>query len=102
MVEKELMHNAADVGPVLLDGLRNLQGSQSSIVDVRGLGLMIGVEFDTADHAHAVEDACFQKGLLVLGCGDKTIRMSPPLLLNREQAASGLRLFEDAVREVAG
>jgi 4-aminobutyrate aminotransferase len=102
LIEKELMHNAAEIGPVLLEGLRNLQTQHDAIVDVRGLGLMIGVEFATPELSHAVEDGCFRKGLLVLGCGDKTVRMSPPLLLNRAQAEAGLRIFGETVAEITG
>jgi 4-aminobutyrate aminotransferase len=62
---------------------------------------MIGVEFSTAEIASVVEEACFQKGLLVLGCGDKALRMSPPLMIDRGQVETGLRLFSEVVAEVA-
>jgi 4-aminobutyrate aminotransferase len=102
LIEKELIGNAGEIGGFLLEGLRSLQKRSDIIVDVRGLALMIGVEFSTPELAAAVEEACFHKGLLVLGCGDKAIRMSPPLLIDRAQAATGLRLFAEAVAEVAG
>jgi 4-aminobutyrate aminotransferase len=102
LIEKELMGNANEIGAFILDELEKLQQAQASIVDVRGLALMIGVEFSTPEIAHAVEEASFQKGVLVLGCGDKSIRMSPPLMIDRAQAETGLRLFADAVAEVAG
>ena len=54
-------------------------GSPGSSRDVRGKGLMIGVEFDTADHAEAVQWVCFERGLLVLECGKTSVRMSPAL-----------------------
>jgi 4-aminobutyrate aminotransferase len=65
------------------------------------MGLMIGIEFADHDTAAAVEDACFRRGLLVLGAGDSAIRMSPPLVLREDQAEAGLRIFEEALGEVA-
>jgi 4-aminobutyrate aminotransferase len=97
-----LMANAADVGGFLLDGLRSLQERQSLIAGVRGLGLMIGIEFATPETADAVELDCFRRGILTLRAGDAAIRMSPPLVINREQAATGLRLFEEACTDVSG
>jgi 4-aminobutyrate aminotransferase len=100
LIEKELMGNANEIGSFLLDGLEALRNEHTAIVDVRGRALMIGVEFTTPEIAHAVEEASFHKGVLVLGCGDKSIRMSPPLMIDRAQAEAGLRLFSEAVAEV--
>ena len=101
LIEKELMGNAERVGGLLLDGLRELARRQPLIRDVRGLGLMIGIEFADAETADAVEMACFQRGALVLRAGDATIRIAPPLVINQVQAATGLRIFEEACAEVA-
>lgn len=102
LIERELAANAEAVGRFLLDGLRQVRVRQPMITDVRGRGLMIGVEFETGAIADDVEMACFRRGLLTLRAGDATIRVSPPLVISPEQAASGLRLFEDACAEVAG
>ena len=51
---------------------------------------------------HAVEQAAFRKGLLVLGCGDSVIRFSPPLVFERERAGTALRIFDEVVAEVSG
>jgi len=102
LIEGGLMGNAREVGGVLVDGLRQIQQRQASIRDVRGLGLMIGIEFPDRDTMVAVEHAAFRRGLLVLGCGDDVIRMSPPLLFRSDQAETALQVFEDAVAEVAG
>jgi 4-aminobutyrate aminotransferase len=102
LIEDGLMDNARDVGAYLLDGLRRIGERHASITDVRGLGLMIGVEFDDAETMHAVEQTAFAKGLLVLGCGDSVIRMSPPLVFERERADTALRLFDEVVAEVSG
>jgi 4-aminobutyrate aminotransferase len=101
LIENGLMDNAREVGGYLLEGLRRIGERHASITDVRGLGFMIGVEFDDAETMHAVEQAAFHKGLLVLGCGDSVIRMSPPLVFQREQADTALRLFDEVVAEVS-
>jgi 4-aminobutyrate aminotransferase len=99
LIEGELAANAEKIGGVLLDGLRSLDSNL--IQEVRGMGLMIGIEFADHDMAAAVEDACFRRGLLVLGAGDSAIRMSPPLVLREDQAEAGLRIFSEALAEVA-
>jgi 4-aminobutyrate aminotransferase len=101
LIENGLMQNAAEVGGAMLDGLREMQTRQPAIRDVRGLGLMIGIEFADHDTADAVEKVAFRKGLLMLGCGDNAIRMSPPLVFRRDQADASLRIFEEAVAEAA-
>lgn len=103
LLEGGLMENAAARGQQLLPGLRELRDRFPALVrDVRGIGLMIGVEFDTHEHADAVEWASFQRGLLTLGAGHSVVRISPPLVLTEAEAATGLKLFGDAVAEVAG
>jgi 4-aminobutyrate aminotransferase len=102
LIENGLMQNAEEVGNYLLGGLRALQDRRPLVKEVRGLGLMIGIEFADRDTAHAVEEAAFKRGLLVLGCGDNAIRMSPPLVFRQDQADTALALFEEAVAEVAG
>ncbi len=102
LIEHELAGNAEKVGGLLLDGLRGLAARSSLIEEVRGMGLMIGIEFADHDTALAVEEACFSRGLLVLGAGDSALRMSPPLVLREDQAETGLRIFEEALGEVEG
>lgn len=98
-----LLDNAGKIGEVLLSGIADLQARFPRLVTgVRGVGLMIGVEFDTAEHAAAVQQAAFERGLLVLECGESTIRMSPPLVVDLDQAHVGLRLFGESVEAVAG
>jgi 4-aminobutyrate aminotransferase len=101
LIENELATNAARVGDRLLAGLRSLRDGQRLVEDVRGRGLMIGVEFPDHDTADAVEKACFGRGLLVLTAGDSAVRMSPPLVLREDQADAGLHIFEEACAEVA-
>ncbi|MBW2571885.1 MAG: acetyl ornithine aminotransferase family protein, partial [Deltaproteobacteria bacterium] len=86
LLEEELMKNAADQGDYLMAGLRELQQSYECMGDVRGKGLMVGVELvkdrETKEPARTWRDEiiqnAFYKGLLLLGCGENTIRFSPP------------------------
>jgi 4-aminobutyrate aminotransferase len=103
LLEDGLMANAAARGQQLITGLRAVAAKHPGLVrDVRGIGLMIGVEFDTHEHAAAVEWAAFQRGLLTLEAGQTVVRIAPPLVLTEAQAATGLKLFGEAVAEVAG
>jgi 4-aminobutyrate aminotransferase len=102
LLEGGLMENATARGDQLLAGLRDLQKRFPAVIrDVRGIGLMIGVEFDTHERADAVQWASFQRGLLTLGAGHAVIRISPPLVITEAEAAVGLKVFSEAVAEVA-
>ena len=70
------------------------------MIEVRGAGLMIGVEFDNPARADAVADLCFRRGLLVLECGTKAIRISPPLILTEAQANTIADIFVTACHDV--
>jgi 4-aminobutyrate aminotransferase len=101
LIEREYMANAAARGEQLIEGLRQLVWRHDRIVrDVRGKGLMIGIEFDSGRTANAVEEECFQRGLLVLTAGEVAVRVSPALSLTAEEAATGLRIFGEAVEAV--
>jgi 4-aminobutyrate aminotransferase len=102
LIEEGLIENAERVGSFLLDGLRDMQGRRPLIKDVRGLGLMIGIEFQDHDTMIAVEQAAFRRGLLVLGAGDDVVRMCPPLVFRIGQAETALEVFEEAVVEAGG
>ena len=99
--DEELLEQAAKIGDSLKYGLQDLQTRREAIRDVRGVGLMIGIDLPDHDAAAAVERAAFDRGLLVLGCGERAIRMSPPLVITEEQARTGLEVFEEAVAEVS-
>jgi 4-aminobutyrate aminotransferase len=102
LLEGGLMANATARGGELLTGLKALQARFPSVIrDVRGIGLMIGVEFDTHEHAAAAEWASFQRGVLVLEAGETVVRIAPPLVITAEEVAVGLKLFGEAVAEVA-
>jgi 4-aminobutyrate aminotransferase len=102
LLEDGLIENAAIRGEQGLAGLRPLAVQYPGLVeDVRGLGLMLAVEFDTGTHAEEVQWAAFQRGLLVLECGRSTVRMSPALVVSEEEMETAVRIFHEAVEEVA-
>jgi 4-aminobutyrate aminotransferase len=98
--EDALLDNASKVGDVLMNGLRDLQERHRSIREVRGLALMIGIEFPDHEASAAIEHRAFEKGLLMLGCGDDAIRISPALTFREDQARTALEAFEQVVSEV--
>ena len=108
LLKEQLVANAATVGAHLMDGLRDLQQKHQIIGDVRGLGLMIGVELvkdrTTKERAvearNAVVQAMFRRGVLILGAGKNAIRFAPPLVLTTAQADSVLRAFDESLAEV--
>jgi 4-aminobutyrate aminotransferase len=108
LLRDSLLHNAASVGAHLIEGLGALADRHPLIGDVRGRGLMAGVELvrdrQTKERAPAERDAliqaAFRRGLLLLGAGRNTIRFSPPLVLTRDEADTALRIFDEALTEV--
>ena len=109
LLRESVMANAAAVGAHLMDCLRALQDKHPLIGDVRGKGLMIGIELvkDRATKERATKerdqlvDACFQRGLLVLGAGRNTLRLCPPLVLTKEQADTAVRIIDESLSTLA-
>ncbi len=109
LLEEGLMTNAQVQGERMLRKLREMQERYECMGDVRGKGLMIGVELvkdratkeRASDWRNAVIRKAFEKGLLVLGCGDNTIRFCPALIVTEEEVDMCLSIFEEALREVA-
>lgn len=107
LIEGGYMQNAARMGERFMERLKRMQGEHPSMGDVRGLGLMIGVELvedkDTKEPAvelrEAVVQKCFQKGLLILGCGMSTVRFMPALNITADLVDEGLEIFEQALTE---
>jgi 4-aminobutyrate aminotransferase len=105
LLQGTLIANAADVGQYLIDGLRELAAHHPMIGDVRGKGLMIGIEFvrdrqtkvRATEERDAVVDEAFSRGLLVLGAGRNALRLSPPLVLTRVQAEVAVKLLDEAI-----
>jgi 4-aminobutyrate aminotransferase len=104
-----VMKNAEVVGAHLLDGLKGLMDKHPLIGDVRGRGLMIGIELvrdrQTKERAvnerNALVHECFRRGLLVLGAGRNAVRLSPPLVLTKQQADTAIEILDQALSVVA-
>jgi 4-aminobutyrate aminotransferase len=99
--QEQLLENAAKVGDLVMNGLRDIQTRHDAIREIRGLGLMIGIELPDHETQAAVERGAFDRGLLMLGCGEASIRMSPALVFREDQARVALELFEEVVAEIA-
>jgi 4-aminobutyrate aminotransferase len=97
LVESDLAANAATIGRRLLNGLRVMQAIHPLLVQVRGRGLMIGIDLPDHDTAEALQRACFEGGLLILTCGQRSIRLAPPLVVTAAQAETALDILADAL-----
>jgi 4-aminobutyrate aminotransferase len=110
VLREGLIRNAEVVGEYLIGRLRALMDKHAIIGDVRGLGLMIGVELvrdrttkeRATDERNRVVQEMFQRGVLVLGAGRNAVRFAPPLVLNRDQAEAIARTFDEALSAVTG
>jgi 4-aminobutyrate aminotransferase len=102
LLEEGLVANAVVRGEEAMRGLRPLLERYPALVrEVRGKGLMIGVEFDSPETADAVQLQAFERGLLVLEAGDDVIRLSPPLVVSEAEMATAMRIFGESVAHVA-
>src|SRR6266852_648230 len=107
LIENEYMESAHRMGNHLFGRLADWTKHFKIVGDVRGRGLMIGIEIvrdqqtkeKAADLRNAIVDLAFHKGLLVLGAGENTFRLSPPLLIDQEQADFAARTLEECFRE---
>jgi len=108
IIEREAMSNAARVGEFMLERLRGWKQSHPLVGDVRGRGLMIGIELvkdkatrePAAELRNRVETLAFERGLMVLGCGETSLRLSPPLIVSKEEATVALDILEEALTVV--
>jgi len=105
LIENEYLQNSVEAGKYTLDILEELSGRHPSIGDIRGLGLMIGVEFvkerQSKEYAEQLRDhiveAAFQRGLLLLGCGKSAMRIAPPLSVSRAEIDEAMMIFDEAI-----
>lgn len=105
VISDGLLTNAAEVGQYTLDALEEIQARHPSIGDVRGMGLMIGVEFVQnreskvpAKHMiERIEQLAYERGLLTLGCGMSVLRIAPALSINTAEIDEGLGMLEEAI-----
>jgi 4-aminobutyrate aminotransferase len=105
LLQGGLVDNAREVGAYLEAGLRRLMEKYDCIGDVRGYGMMLGVEFVTdkgslkqdPDLRDRIEMECYKRGLIILGCGGNSIRFSPPLIMAKEHVDVALEIFDQAI-----
>ncbi len=108
IIEREGMANAAQVGDAMMQRLKDWPKKHPIIGEVRGRGLMIGIEIvkdqqsrePAAEWRNQIETLAFERGLLILGCGETSIRISPPLILKQEEADIALDILEESLAEV--
>jgi 4-aminobutyrate aminotransferase len=96
IIESEGVSNAARMGDRLRSGLEKASEG-SDVRDIRGAGLMLGVEFSTHAAAEAVQEAAFERGLLTLECGESSLRFSPPLIVTEADVDTAVRIFAEAL-----
>jgi 4-aminobutyrate aminotransferase len=109
VLEREGVRNAEIVGNHMLERLRPWVQKHSIVGDVRGVGLMIGVEIvkdkktraRDHDERDRIVDLAFEKGVLLLGAGENTIRIAPPLIVSQEQADIALDVLEECIVAVS-
>ena len=106
LLEGGLIENAARMGELMMEGLNALQRKYADrILDVRGKGLMIGVEFveslesrePAGELRERIVDEAFRRGLIIIGCGASTVRFSPPLVIDRDDVETALRIFDESI-----
>jgi 4-aminobutyrate aminotransferase len=108
LLERELTANAARIGGHILDRLRSWPAKFKNVGDVRGLGLMIGIEMvrdqTTKERAPELRDRlvamAFERGLLVLGAGRNVLRLCPPLIISRDQADFAIDTLEECLKSM--
>lgn len=108
VLEREGITNAAKVGTQMLERLEDWKKTHPLVGDVRGRGLMIGIELvkdkttkaPATDLRNKVEELAFERGLMILGCGETSIRLCPPLIVKEEEATVALDILEDVLTEV--
>jgi 4-aminobutyrate aminotransferase len=100
LLEGGLIANAATMGEALRRGVEYASEGCGVVRDIRGSGLMLGVEFASHGEANAVEQAAFERGLLVLECGEASIRFCPPLIVDAPAVEIAVGLYAEALASV--
>jgi len=101
VIESTGLPSVARMGSRLRAGLERAAADVAGVRDIRGEGLMIGVEFGDHDEANAVQQAAFERGLLTLECGEASLRFSPPLIVDAEAVDTAVRIFADSLTALA-
>jgi 4-aminobutyrate aminotransferase len=101
LLDDGLVDNAAELGPRLRAGLEDAAEHHAGVRDIRGIGLMQAVEFASHEAANAVQQEAFERGLLVLECGEASLRLSPPLMVDEAAIDTAVEIFADALAATA-
>jgi 4-aminobutyrate aminotransferase len=101
LLEEQYVANAARIGKFLQDKLETLRVRHKTVTDIRGRGLMIGVQLATPKLRDLTINECFRQGLLILGAGAAAIRVSPPLIIDEEQAVFAADTLSEAIASVS-
>jgi len=105
LIEGGFMENAAEVGEYTLDALSEIMTRHTSIGQVRGKGLMLGIEFvkdreskiPAPDLRDRIVEKAFYNGLITLGSGKNCVRIAPPLNISQDLINEGLQMLEEAI-----
>ena len=110
ILQRGIIEHTAGIGEYIISRLRKMKERHECILDVRGLGLMIGIEFTRnqltqepwPELRNAIVTGCFYKGLIIQGAGESAVRFSPPLIITEQQADYALEVFEKVIIEKIG
>ncbi|MBE0432496.1 aminotransferase class III-fold pyridoxal phosphate-dependent enzyme, partial [candidate division WOR-3 bacterium] len=118
IIERELIENAARIGAALKQRLVEMQSRHRIIGEVRGLGLMLGIELvedrdpkkffparvtrDGKNIKEVITGECFKRGLILYGAGQSSLRMSPPLMIDRDDAEAAIKILDEVITWVEG
>jgi len=107
LLEGGIMAHGAEVGKYIMGRLAEIKSRHKCVADVRGLGLMIGIEIARQDNKpwpelrDRIVAESFKRGLIVQGAGQSAVRLSPPLIIDRDQADIALEILEDCIQSSA-
>jgi 4-aminobutyrate aminotransferase len=106
--KEKLVENADRMGKYLIKRLKEMQESHEIIGDIRGIGLMAGIELvknreaktpATVERNNLIDEA-FRRGVLLLGAGQSSLRLAPPLIINEQQIDAGLEILEESLKTI--
>jgi 4-aminobutyrate aminotransferase len=116
IIERELIDNAAHIGDMLKQRLIEMMSRHKIIGEVRGLGLMLGVEIvqdkktreffaprvtrEGKNIKEVITGECFKRGLILYGAGISSLRMSPPLMITKDDAEAALKILDEVITDV--
>jgi L-lysine 6-transaminase len=98
--EDQLVENARTVGAYLKDHLHKLAAESESVSNVRGLGLMCALDVPTPEFRDRLLQRCYDEGMIILGCGDRSVRFRSPLTITKEIVDTGMKLIREAILKI--